>query len=369
MQIVQAALKSPTALWAFITSPDSGYFERLTAASRAGKVIPATWIPKLLAAQNELLKEEHLHEFGVQRYPLSEAPRYFGLPRDRVGTGVKIRRTILGHPFLVPERWIDFPLTDEELKQSPWPLQVNAALADLRAAIIRDGDPKQNDAVILTFPCKDVETASLLVLLTTQVAASQEKTTQDKPYVPPEVFGAWLNVVKNPKTDGAREYVAKMLDQASANSECPDTGLVVCPMAEVVALEVLKKLDRDVIPQIPRFHVYPHTLFLAAARFVLSPEYRLHNSLQDQANDANILLYLTSPTIARDPFPQHLASDDATYQRVVQSFADRFKEWGWIYERSADMERPLIENTSRFLSKFTTCRTAPGPKQPMPVKD
>src|ERR1700678_1420288 len=180
MQIVQAALKSPTALWAFITSPDTGYFERLAAASRAGKVIPATWIPKLLAAQNELLREDQLHGFGVQRYPLTEAPRYFGLPRDRVGTGIKTKRTILGHPFLVPEKWIDFPLTDEELKHSPWPFQVNAALAVLRAAIIRDGDPKQNDAVILTFPCKDVETASLLVSLTTQVAASQEKTTQDK---------------------------------------------------------------------------------------------------------------------------------------------------------------------------------------------
>ena len=219
MQIVQAALKSPFALWDFITSPDVGYFERLTAASRAGKVIPATWIPKLLAAQNELQKEKHLHEFGVQRYPLSEAPQYFGLPRDRVGTGIK--RTILGHPFLVPEKWIDFPLTDEELKQSPWPFQVNRALAVLRAAIIRDGDPKQNDAVILNFPCKDVETASLLVSLTTQVAASQEKTTQDKPYVPPGVFGAWLNILKNPKTEAAHEYVAGMLDQASAKLGLP----------------------------------------------------------------------------------------------------------------------------------------------------
>jgi hypothetical protein len=123
MQIVQAALKSPTALWAFITSPDSGYFERLTAASKAGKVIPATWIPKLLAAQNELLQEEHLHAFGVQRYPLNDAPPYFGLPRDRVGAEMK--RTILGHPFLVPEKWIDFPLTEEELKQLPWPFQVS----------------------------------------------------------------------------------------------------------------------------------------------------------------------------------------------------------------------------------------------------
>src|SRR5271154_4465380 len=214
-KIVQAALKSPTALWAFITSPTTGYFERLPAASGAGKVMPASWIPKVLAAQNEVEKEAHLHEFGVQRYPLSDAPPYFGLPRDHVGAGIK--RNILGHPFLVPEKWIDYPLTEEELKQSPWPFQVSRALAAVRASIIRDGDPKQNDAVILTFPCKDVETASLLVSLTTQIAASQEKTIQDKPYVPPEVFGAWLNVLQNPKTEAAHEYVSGMLDQASAN--------------------------------------------------------------------------------------------------------------------------------------------------------
>jgi hypothetical protein len=366
-KIPPAALKSPTALWNFITSPNTGYFERLTAASTAGKIIPATWIPKVLAAQNQLQEEEYLHEFGVQRYPVNDAPPYFGLPRDRVGT--RIKRTILGHPFVVPEKWIDYPLTEEELKQSPWPLQVNWAFAAVRASIIRDGDPKQNDAVILTFPCTDVETARLLISLTTQVAASQEKTTQDKPYVPAEVFGAWLNVLQNPKTEGAHEYVSGMLDQASANWDCPEIGVFRCPMAEVVALEVLKKQDRYVIPQIPQFHIYPHTLFLAAARFVLSPEYRQHYSLQDQANDANILFNLTEPLGQRKPFPQHLAADDATYERVVKSFADRFKDWGSIYERYAEMERPLLEKTSKFLSSFTTCRAAPTPKRPVPAKE
>lgn len=365
-KIPTAVRKSPTTLWAFITSPDTGYFERLTAASAAGKVIPASWIPKVLAAQNELQKEEQLHQFGVQRYPISEAPPYFGLPRDRVGT--RIKRNILGHPFLVPEKWIDYPLTEEELQQSPWPFQVNRAVAAVRAAIIRDGDPKQNDAVILTFPCKDVETATLLASLTTQVAASQEKTIQDKPYVPPEVFGAWLNLLKNPKTEAAHEYVSGMLDQASANWDCPGTGMIHCPMAAVVALEALKKQDRYVIPQIPRIHLYTNTLVLAAARFVLSPEYRQHNSLQDQANDARLLQYLISPKTPRAYPPQHLAADDATYEQAVKSFADAFKQWESYLEYQANEERPLIEKTAKFLSKFTTCRATPAPKRSVPGK-
>jgi hypothetical protein len=57
--------------------------------------------------------------------------------------------------------------------------------------------------------------------------------------------------------------------------------------------------------------------------------------------------YLTSPTRARDPFPQHVAADDATYQRIVQTFAERFKEWGSIYENYAEMERPGPQNSYR----------------------
>jgi len=78
MQIVQAALKSPFALWDFITSPDVGYFERLTAASRAGKVIPATWIPKLLAAQNELQKKSISMSLGFKDIRLARHPNTLG---------------------------------------------------------------------------------------------------------------------------------------------------------------------------------------------------------------------------------------------------------------------------------------------------
>jgi hypothetical protein len=72
--------------------------------------------------------------------------------------------------------------------------------------------------------------------------------------------------------------------------------------------------------------------------------------------------------ITRTSLPQHLAADDAAYRRVVQSFADRFKEWGFIYERYAEMERPLLEKTSTFLSRFTTCRAESAPKPPVPAK-
>jgi hypothetical protein len=58
MELVRAALKSPTALWVFITSPDTGYFERLTAASDAGKLMPATWIQKCFQLRTNSRKKK-----------------------------------------------------------------------------------------------------------------------------------------------------------------------------------------------------------------------------------------------------------------------------------------------------------------------
>jgi hypothetical protein len=350
MQVVEAALKSPAALWKFITSPNAGYFERIVGASRAGKLIPASWIPKVLAAQNELAKEASLHEFGIQRYPLNEAGRYWQkTPRDRMGTQVK--RNILGHAFLVPEKWIDYPLTDEEIKRSPWPFQVRTALGVLHAAIFRNGDAREIDAFALKLPCTDFDSAEVLVRLTTEVAEQQHYASQ-------AVWGAWFNILRNPKTDRANEFV-HILDQVSADTEClQKTAPTFCPKAEVLALEALKKHDDSVIHEILGFHSYPVTLVLASARFVLSPEFRKYYSAQDQANDANWLRYITSPTRARDPFPHNLAPDDAANQRAVKSFADAFEQEGreMFLENYSREDRPFIEKTYKKLSTATACR-------------
>ena len=255
MRSVDAALKSPTTLGAFITSPDTGYFERVTAAYRAGKLVPASWIPKILAAQKELAKEAAVHHFGVQLYPYDDRGRYWEkTSRDRIGR--QIERNILGHSFAVPEKWTGYPLTDDAARRTPWPFQVETALVYLFKAILSDGDSKQNEAIALTLPCNDNDSAQVLVSLTMAIANSHVRTTLDKPYVPVTVFGAWFNILRNPRMKNARVPIL-----ASTDSRCTSqAGPIVCPWAEVLALESLKNQDNSVIGQIPSFYWYPHSL-------------------------------------------------------------------------------------------------------------
>ena len=338
MQSVQAALASPTALWEFITSPTTGYFERRVAASKAGRIIPADWIPRLLAAERELMTEEDLHHFGIQRHPIdARGPRQEKTPRDRIGG--RPERSILGHAFLVPEAWIDYPFTDEERKRSPWPTQAIEALRDLFAAIVRDGDSGSIDSVALTLPCTDGESADRLVSLTTGVAQWQR-------YASPVVFGTWLNILRNPNTQRATDSIVIILEHLAD---------IDSAMAEVLGLESLKKGDNSAIRATRFFARRPYTLILAASRFVLSADYRTGHTAQDRADDANTL----RSAALQDPFapsPLHLVADDATYQRVVDSFAEWFTQQESTLQRNADMERGLIERAYERMADARVCR-------------
>ena len=338
MQSVQAALASPTTLWEFITSPTAGYFERRVAASKAGRMIPADWIPRLLAAERELETEGNLHYFGIQTNPMSaRGPWQEKTPRDRIGG--QPERNILGHAFLVPEAWIDYPLTDEELKRSPWPTQAARALGDLSDAIIQDGDPGAIDSVALTLPCTDEESADRLVSLTTGVALWQR-------YASPAVFGTWLNILRNPNTQRATFSIVISLEHLAD---------IDSSMAEVLGLESLKKGDNTAIRSTRYFARGPYTLILAASRFVLSADYRTGHDAQDRADDANTLRYAA----LQDPFapgPNHLVADEATYQRVVDSFAEWFTQQESTLQRNADMERGLIERAYEQMAEARVCR-------------
>jgi hypothetical protein len=102
---VQRALSSPQALWAFITSPTTDYFERKVAVNRGAHVVPVEWLPKILAARRELAHESRLHLFAVDlppppRYTAFTPFRTLRTPRERISS--EVNRTILGHSFLVP---------------------------------------------------------------------------------------------------------------------------------------------------------------------------------------------------------------------------------------------------------------------------
>ncbi|MBZ5554921.1 MAG: hypothetical protein LAO21_19570 [Acidobacteriia bacterium] len=335
MQAVRVALVSPTTAWQFLTSPDAGYFERISVASRAGKLFPASWIPKLLAAQTEVANEA---EFGIQRHPINAAGRYpEKTPRE--GMSPPIERTILGHPFVIPDKWSDYPLTGEEMRQSPWPFQVSRALGVLYSAIAADGDPAQIDAVAVTLACETPESAKQVVTLTWHVAIKRK-------FIANDVFGAWLNVLANPKTQGEALTFVSTLAQASFVSQAK---------AEALALEALKKGHADVVRQTVFFQRKPYTLILASARFVLSADFRQHYSAQTEANYMNWLRRAMEDH-PPDPILDNFMGDDAAYRRVVDDFTQCFKQNEPVLEKLAIAERPAIEQAYREMSIVMACR-------------
>ena len=110
------------------------------------------------------------------------------------------------------------------------------------------------------------------------------------------------------------------------------------------------------IGQIPSFYWYPHSLIVASARFVLSPEYRQYHSARDQAEDATVLLSIIAPYAPRDPLPQNHAAENPAYQRVVADFAKAFKINELNLQREANLEGPIIENAYKKLSSVKKCR-------------
>jgi hypothetical protein len=122
---VHRALGSPQALWEFITSPTTDYFERKVAVYRGAVVVPVEWIPRILAARRELAHESALHLFAVDlpapaRFTVFRPLRIPATPREKIGSNVN--RAILGHTFSVPADWTDYPITDDEWRRAPWPL-------------------------------------------------------------------------------------------------------------------------------------------------------------------------------------------------------------------------------------------------------
>jgi hypothetical protein len=336
-QAVRAALRSPTSAWEFITSPITGYINRRFAASEAGKTIPPDWIPRILDARRQLVIEQNLHHFGVQNNPFSAQGPWLGMPRDPIGD--EIRRIILGNSFVVPEFWVDFPLTDQELERSPWPYQIALALGDLYSAILRDGDAATIDAVALGLPCANNIDAKILADLTSEVARQQH-------YASPAVFGTWLNIIRNPNTQDATYLILNIL----ANLSRIDSS-----MAEVIGLESIKTGDSSAINRARFFARQPHTLILAASRFVLSTDYQevRRNRFQHRADDANALRYAALKDPLRSlPFLQN----DTARQQAVESFAEWFKQAEPSLQNNADRDRGLIESAYAQMSVATVCR-------------
>ena len=131
-EALTTALADPDQLWAYVTAPDTPWKDRHAAAMKGGRVFPVGRLPNLLAARRALRREQEIHGWGMTQHPLSCAPMWW--PRNRASMkALKFDpvRDVLGHKWKVSRNLYEYPLTDAELVDAPWPWHVEHALNSL----------------------------------------------------------------------------------------------------------------------------------------------------------------------------------------------------------------------------------------------
>jgi Domain of unknown function (DUF4190) len=342
MGVVRAAWTSPEALWEFLTLPETDAPERRIAASKAGQIIPLDWLPKVLQARRELRKEQALHNFGLADYPFKDYSPFYSLktPRDRIGT--QTTRMIMGHAFVVPEKWIEYPPTEEGIKRA-WPAQVLDAMETLYSSLIQHGDPKEIDSIALKLPCADYETARQIVDLTLDVARIRW-------FAPPEVFGAWLNIQRgNSDVNRASIGILRRLDSVVKRED------ETWAMAQVLGLQALETPDTSMtypsIDAISILHPTPYTFALGAARYLVSSK----DSAFNRAYEADGLLRaLGEPLLGTPRFYEE--KKQGQYEQEISSFAEWLKKNEARLNERANAEKPQIESVRKKTSVATACR-------------
>ena len=180
--IVESALKTPDSAWAFITSADARLPERIAVANRIA--LPASFLPKVVAATLELDREWELHHWGLQISQYDSSGGDFGA---RVPEGGTTRR-VLGQPFVVPRNRVDYPETCAARLRAPWPWQVQHVIIGAEGSIAR-APAAEYDRALLTLPCTTAEELRGV----REALANRRKLSRD--FATPVFMGVWRNVV------------------------------------------------------------------------------------------------------------------------------------------------------------------------------
>jgi hypothetical protein len=128
---LESALADPERLWALVTAPDTPYVERRAAVVRGARLMPPAFVPRVVQASAELRRERDAHRWRLRPHPLDVAAP----PDPSRAVAQQSRRPVLGHEWVVPPEWSDYPITFDEEVAAPWPWQVEQALMQLLPAM------------------------------------------------------------------------------------------------------------------------------------------------------------------------------------------------------------------------------------------
>jgi hypothetical protein len=361
---IDAALRSPDALWAFVTAPEPSYLERRAAAYQAKGVVPVTWLPKIWAAIGELRREEREHGFGLKPHPLSS------LAWTPSRAPARAVRQILGHSWTAPVQPLDYPLTPSEREEAPWLWQVREALRDLNAGLIprtyaplERADADAYLSAVLAMPCGTDDEAQWLV----------EAAQGSSHYKTPAIMGALRNIATNPRLSIAAIHVGTTYADATRLWNDPRSwalgaaGLVDVlrnsPHVEArkTAAYSVRSLREAFVDGATRRQPLPAAVILELSRLALDP------SAGDDWTRLYVYAFSVVEALDEPPFEveRGMAPLSPDVARRLSDFA------GWLernrrgLEDLAASQKPAIDEASAMLASIATCR-AMSPRGPRP---
>jgi hypothetical protein len=262
------------------------------------------------------------------------------MPREQIGA--QVNRVILGHSFLVPADWTDYPITDDEWRRAPWPLQVSVALNELYVTVARNGDQTRTEAVAMKLPCNDYETARDLVDLTTGVA-------QWRSYPSPLMVGTWLNILETPQTSAAAGIPLESLARMSKDSE-------TWALTQAVGLQELKTIStannlHSMTTIVEILRPVPYTLLLSILQHMAA----LDSTVWNRAEEVNLFLSrIGEPPL--DPTDSDVGRHGMANKEIPAAIQRWLKNNEPRLQRRTDAEHPKVESATRELQLATACK-------------
>ena len=247
---VDAALRTPATAWVFITAPDTRYADRLAAAQKLS--LPASFLPRVVAARRELYHEFSIHQWGLKPDPSDSA----GYEYDRWVPERGTTRTVLGYPFRVPSQRIDFPLTCEEESNAPWPWQASKVMVGAVFSVAR-APAADYDHALLTLPCTSDDEA----LYVRQALFYRLQVGKD---VASLTFMAVLRnlILRDRGLYGGLSDLRRIVEQ----SKDPSTALYAEVIVADAAKSYLPQFRSSVESVLPKSRAVPDAVAIARAR-------------------------------------------------------------------------------------------------------
>jgi hypothetical protein len=379
---VAAALRSPEALWAFAISPRTRWADRTAAVFRSypaawrndllersvrtegmeiyGRapapprfLLPPSYLPRVYGALRELRRERALHTWGWR----FRKPESWYYASDTVPpppfTGNR-RRTILGHPWTVPQSAEIEPYGFGESRHGPWPKHVETALSVLFDGFADTANAAQFYAGVARLPCADRADAQWLMGKTSFVANASRVVT-------PEVVGLWRNVALNPawpRQSAWNDGVLAMMALSRGDDVFWMQQALYADLVGATHYDDLRRLVQRLSWLVPHAGGTatgsgpPHVAHLALARRVDAlPDSVPHLVRATVAND---LLARLDPAAPRLP----VTNDSRRDREVFAAYRAWFAAHHAALARAAAAQEPHIAAARRRVEAVTTCRSA-----------